>query len=608
MSEQQNICRISSNSYEYGHNLWNSVGIFILLGVAVKYVIFPESTSTTIYEFGYVGAYLGLDILWLVFYPSSSQCFHRITFIINRLILLSLLYVLHFDLTNVDESWALSHIAMIFLAQATVWLHSVQSNFERLQCCETNWVLIIVWVITRFGLHSYLLVIGCLKMFDSDNPSSLNKIDLNYAPFNGALLLLISLSIVWSCQHFITYKKSKTAESKHGEQVGSHRPSVVSEMTAANLVKITSNETDTNKSNGGGGAVGDNNNSNNNGGDGDSDKAAGLALATSPVSHDSGSGSGPNHSASPFVGGTSLHEIDSNDIIYTHERRRSSKVIIEFDKQWDSWQQSKHLTMRQIFFNKCKEYPYDSYKYQKYIKSYFTTNEELISEKIDSSLWKSSTEENSDLIDKIAFFAMLKEDLLLPIPQTVDELQKQFSGRDIDMEFMRDEINKQEATLWNFFIFTPEELTQSKEEYEIRTYMTYDDFSSGLSGLITATVDWTSDAHKCASNALFEIIDHDRDGYVECPDVASLLLSLHKMYAAVFNYQTDRNLTKGSLQYKSKKLIAADWGVKNERNQPPSTLNKLQFAHMFGELGEKHLKDLEIDSALPHATELVYDI
>ena len=25
MSEQQNVCRISSNSYEYGHSLWNSV-------------------------------------------------------------------------------------------------------------------------------------------------------------------------------------------------------------------------------------------------------------------------------------------------------------------------------------------------------------------------------------------------------------------------------------------------------------------------------------------------------------------------------------------------------------------------------------------------------
>lgn len=198
------------------------------------------------------------------------------------------------------------------------------------------------------------------------------------------------------------------------------------------------------------------------------------------------------------------------------------------EKQWVAREKTKHFTARELFFKMCKLHPYDPYKYEQYFKKFYEEDDDDIAlgtaasmdpdeddDDMETELWIPKDGNKDELLDKDAFFTALEE-LLLPVP-TVEEFHKNLDRTKIkekDIKNMENEIEKQRTILWKFFIYTPEELVTNMRESEIKSYMTYDDFSTGLSALISATVDWRSKAHKLISDALFQIMDHDRDGYV----------------------------------------------------------------------------------------------
>ena len=48
--------------------------------------------------------------------------------------------------------------------------------------------------------------------------------------------------------------------------------------------------------------------------------------------------------------------------------------------------------------------------------------------------------------------------------------------------------------------------------------------------------------------------------YLDTHDITALLLALHKMYAAVFNYETPVKISKDDIEDKAMALLGMDWG------------------------------------------------
>lgn len=54
--------------------------------------------------------------------------------------------------------------------------------------------------------------------------------------------------------------------------------------------------------------------------------------------------------------------------------------------------------------------------------------------------------------------------------------------------------------------------------------------------------------------------DHKLYRYLDYHDITALLLSLHKMYGAVFNYEAETTVSREDVEERSTALLGMDWG------------------------------------------------